>query len=106
MAQISYNDFFKKKNKIPKIGGEPKIATGLYPGWSGLKPQFTDPRPPAPNPEGPSWGPLPTSLGRWNGTYLVGGEVVLPYTVAGVDIFEKPSSIRKDAEVAFTRPSG
>jgi mono/diheme cytochrome c family protein len=103
MAQISYNDFFNKNNKIPTIGGDPKIATGQYPGWGGEKPQFTDPRPPATHPGDLPWGPLPAEKGRWNGTYLVGKEVVLAYTVAGVDIFENPGSIKKEGEVAFTR---
>src|SRR5690606_36232412 len=35
MAQISYNDFHMKDNELPIIGGDPKIATGLYPGWGG-----------------------------------------------------------------------
>jgi cytochrome c2 len=103
MAQISYNDFHMKDNELPIIGGDPKIATGLYPGWSGSNPAFEDPRPPGPNPKGPSWGPLPQEMGRWNGIYLVGSELVMSYQVQDTEIFEKPGSIQMDNEIGFTR---
>lgn len=103
MAQISYRDFHNKDNLIPVIAGQPKIATGLYPGWTSGEPSFADPRPPAPNPDGPSWGPLPQELARWNGIYLDGQEVVLSYTVNNTGIFEKPGSVKADGEIAFTR---
>lgn len=103
MAQISYNDFHEKDNQLPVIGGDPKIATGLYPGWGGPEPQFADPRPAGPNPEGPAWGPLPVEIGRWDGIYLIGGEVVMAYTAQDTEIFEKPGSISLEDETAFTR---
>lgn len=103
MAQISYNDFHMKDNQLPVIGGEAKIATGLYPGWGGAEPGLTDPRPPGPNPDGPPWGPLPVEIGRWNGIYLIGEEVVMAYQVQDAEIFEKPGSIGIDGEVGFTR---
>src|SRR5699024_9963592 len=93
MAQISYRDFHNKDNKIPEPLGTPQIATGLYPGWMGANPSFTDPRPPAPNPDGPSWGPVSPEKGRWNGVYLQGDQVVLSYSVRGTDIYEKPGII-------------
>ncbi len=102
MAQISYRDFHNKNNQIPEISGEPKIATGLYPGWSGSDQEFTDPRPPAQNND-TSWGPIPQEMGRWNGVYLEGRDVVLSYTVQGTDIYEKPGSMSADRETAFTR---
>ncbi|MFC4871758.1 DUF6797 domain-containing protein [Negadavirga shengliensis] len=111
MAQISYNDFYEKKNRIPVIGGDPQLATGLYPGWFGQNPDFSDPRPPAPDPESPSWGPIPEDIGRWNGIYVLGNETVMSYVVKGTDVFEKPGSLVKDGVTAFTRtfriaPSG
>lgn len=105
MAQISYRDFHNKDNLIPTIAGQPQIATGLYPGWITGEPSFTDPRPPAPNPDGPSWGPLPQEVGRWNGVYLDGQDVVLSYSVGNTEIHEKPGSVRADSAgtQAFTR---
>ncbi|CAN5338166.1 hypothetical protein BH23BAC1_BH23BAC1_07090 [soil metagenome] len=103
MAQISYNDFFNKDNKLPVIGGDPKIATGLYAGWTVREPQFSDPRPAGLHPDAPSWGPLPQNIGRWNGLYLQGRETVLAYTVGDMELFEKPGSIKLEEETGFTR---
>lgn len=103
MAQISYNDFYEKKNQIPVIGGDPQLATGLYPGWSGQNPDFLDPRPAAPDPESPSWGPLPEDLGRWNGIYVMGNETVMSYEVKGTEVYEKPGSMLSEGVTAFTR---
>lgn len=103
MGQISYNDFHNKDNEIPTVLGKPKIATGLYPGWSGPEPEFTDPRPPRTDVNAPTWGPVPEEIGRWNGVYLQGQDVVMSYTVQNTDVYEKPGSIRHQDEVAFTR---
>ncbi|MDR8392435.1 c-type cytochrome [Aliifodinibius sp. S!AR15-10] len=103
MGQISYRDFHNKDNEIPLIAGDPQIATGLYPGWMGAEPEFTDPRPPAPNPDGPSWGPLPLELGRYNGLYMDGQEVLLSYTAQNTDIYEKPGVVSTNGVKAFTR---
>ncbi len=103
MAQISYKDFYEKKNEIPRIGGTPHFATGQYPGWSLGEPRFEDPRPANPYPGAPSWGPLDASEARWNGHYLVGDKLILSYEVGGVDILELPGS-QKDGELQlFTR---
>ncbi len=103
MGQISYRDFHNKDNEIPLIAGQPQIATGLYPGWMGENPRFRDPRPTAPNPDGPSWGPLPLELGRWNGIYLDGKDIVMSYTVQNTDIYEKPGVVTLDGAKAFRR---
>ncbi len=103
MAQISYRDFHNKSNQIPVIGGDPKLATGLYPGWMGAAPDFTDPRPPSPNPDSPKWGAIPQEMGRWNGVYLHGGDVMLSYTVRGANIYEKPGSVNFEGAIGFTR---
>src|SRR5690606_27639056 len=103
MAQISYNDFHEKNNQIPVVGGDPKIATGLYPGWSGASPVLMDPRPGPSHPDALRWGPLPREMGRWNGVYRLGQEVVLAYEVLGADIYEKPGSLQTASGPAFTR---
>jgi len=103
MAQISYNDFHNKDNLLPVVGGEVKLATGQYAGWTAGTPKFNDPRPPASHPDGLPWGPLPQELGRWNGVYLVDEGVVLSYTIQGTDILEKPGVVNVGQEQAFTR---
>lgn len=103
MAQISYRDFFNKDNQIPTILGDPKIATGHYPGWAAGALDFTDPREPSAHPDEPSWGPMPQELGRWNGVYVSDDGPVLSYTIQNVDIYEMPSSIRLDGETLFAR---
>lgn len=103
MAQVSYNDFQNKDNQIPEIAGEPKIATGLYPGWAGHQPLFVDPRPQAPFPNAPPWGPIPANLGRWNGVFLAGRDLVMSYSVQNTDIYEMPSSVKIEGETIFTR---
>ncbi|WP_373494740.1 DUF6797 domain-containing protein [Aquiflexum sp.] len=103
MAQISYRDFHNKDNLLPVIGGDPKIANGLYAGWGGPEHQFADPRTPPINPDLLSWGPLPVEIGRWNGIFLSGNEVLLSYTVGDTEVTEKPGTIRSENETTFTR---
>lgn len=103
MAQISYRDFFNKDNQIPRISGEPMIATGHYPGWMAGSPTFTDPREPSEHPNDPSWGPIPGELGRWNGVYVSDAGPVLSYTIRDVDIYELPGSIKSGDETILTR---
>ncbi|MDZ7690937.1 MAG: DUF6797 domain-containing protein [Balneolaceae bacterium] len=103
MAQVSYRDFHNKSNEFPVVLGDPQVATGLYPGWSAGAPQFSDPRPPSPGPDLPSWGPIPAEMGRWNGVHVEGKEAVLSYTVSGTEILEKPGSITSETNTAFTR---
>src|SRR5690606_15257987 len=103
MAQISYDDFFNKGDKIPTILGTPKIATGEYAGWMIDTPNFTDPRNPPGN-DGPHhFGPLPDQMGRWNGVYLKGDDVGLSYTIGTTNIMEHPGSMRFGEETAFSR---
>lgn len=103
MAQVSYSDFFNKEDKIPTILGDPKIATGEYPGWSLRAPSFVDPRNP-PDQSGPHrYGPIPSELGRWNGVYLQGDAVGLSYAIGETNILEMPGSVRFGEETAFLR---
>src|SRR5690625_2446412 len=70
MAQISYDDFFNKRNKFPKVLGKPKIGTGIYPGWESRKSTWEDPREKIPQHRNYAWGPVPESVGRYGGLYL------------------------------------
>lgn len=103
MAHISYEEPGNKANDIPRVLGTPILATGLYPGWQGEKPAFSDPRPAGYNPQEVGRGPLPDRLGRWNGLYLAGQQVVLTYSVLGTDVAEQPGSIRVGDEVGIVR---
>src|SRR5690606_8712118 len=69
-AQVSYRDFFKKNNnELPYILGTPKIATGMYAGWSANTPVFKDVRGSDQLTEGMYWGPVPAKIGQWKGLY-------------------------------------
>ncbi|NHE56273.1 c-type cytochrome [Cyclobacterium sp. GBPx2] len=103
MAQVSYDDFHNKGNQLPTIGGDPKIATGTYPGWSAGNPVHADPRRPSPHPQSPPWGPISPELGRWNGIYTLEDKVVLSYQVAGIEIKEYPGSLVREENSFFTR---
>jgi hypothetical protein len=81
MPQVSYKDYYNKGNKIAVIAGQPKLATGLYPGWSTGKPVFEDPREAEKVENIPVWGPIAPALGRWNGVYVYGNQAVLSYRV-------------------------
>jgi len=103
MAQISYKDFFNKNNKVTTVTGDPKIATGLYPGWSTGKPVFEDIRPTPEHPNEIKWGAMPAEKGRWKGVYVYGQKAVLNYSVGNANVYELPGSIRFDDQIAFTR---
>ncbi len=103
MAQISYDDFYNKGNQIPKIAGDPKVATGSYPGWSSGKPLFSDPRTPSPHPQSPAWGAIPAEIGRYEGIYTLGEQAVIAYSVGETRIHELPGSLKQEEMTAFTR---
>lgn len=103
MAQVSYHNFFERNRTLPALPAPPHLVTGLYPGWNAGEPLLSDPRPPAPHPDEPSWGPLPEDIGRWNGVYVTDEGPVLSYTIDGVDIYETPGSIESGEETLFTR---
>lgn len=103
-AQVSYANFFKEnKDELPKVLGTPAIATGLYAGWSIDSPYFQDPRPSSQEVEGWRWGPVPTTIGRWNGAYIHGNSVVLSYSIGSTDIVELPGSEISEGLTVFTR---
>ena len=103
MAPVSYHEAGNKQNGVPRVLGRPVFGTGIYPGWTSGEPQFTDPRPPAPDPGEVGRGPLPEALGRWNGLHVVDSGVVLDYTVGETDVLEQPSSVETSGEVGIVR---
>lgn len=104
MAQISYNDFFNKKNKFPNVLGDPKIATGLYPGWTVNQAGYDDPRVKEPPYDKNPWGPVPTSLGRWEGIELEdSNSLALHYSIGGTAIRELPGQKSFGNESVFIR---
>lgn len=73
----------------PQPLGTVWIANGIYPGWqSGERPQFVDPREPAPSPEEVGRGPIPERMGRFDAVRLIKNGVTLEYTVERTAIAE------------------
>jgi hypothetical protein len=103
MAQVSYQEAGNKANAIPRVLGQPSFTNGMYAGWMGDAPSFSDPRPAGPNPQDPGRGPLPAREARWNGVYVVGDKAVLSYTVHGTEIHEQPGSVSAQGETGFVR---
>ncbi len=81
---------------FPSVAGPQQFSTPQLPGWVSSKDGFKDPRT-------DPYGPISASLGRWDGLYVVGMEVVLSYTVHGTKIYEYPSSVTKDGATGFVR---
>jgi len=104
MAQISYDDFFNKKNKFPLVLGDPKIATGIYPGWRVNQAAYDDPRVKEPPYDVNPWGPIPSSLGHWEGIELEdSNSLALHYSVGGTKIRELPGQTSFGNESVFIR---
>jgi len=100
MAQVSYDDFFNKNNKLATIAGVPQLATGSYAGWVALKGVPSTFAVPAAKTD---WLPLPAAEARWKGVYTYGDRVGLNYTVGQTEILEVPGSLRFSGQTAFTR---
>jgi cytochrome c2 len=103
MAQVSYDDFHNKGNQIPKIGGDPKLATGSYPGWSTEEPMMEDPRKESPHPDSPPWGAIPAEIGRYEGVYTIEDQVILSYMVGNKYVYELPGSSIHEGLQLFRR---
>lgn len=103
MAQISYDDFFNKNNKFPQILGDPKWATGLYPGWEIKKAMRQDPRDKNPADRNYAWGPIPDTQGRYEGLYPQDDGVILEYRVDEVLIREKLTTDHFEGGTIFVR---
>lgn len=80
----------------PAIIGVQAFGTKQGPGWANAKGEFVDSR------QEP-FGPLPKEWCRWDGMYVNGSNVVLAYTVLGSKIFEQPSSVSANGDLAFVR---
>tara|TARA_R110002049_G_scaffold15981_2_gene64515 strand:+ start:5364 stop:8156 length:2793 start_codon:yes stop_codon:yes gene_type:complete len=100
LPQISYQDYFNKENYVPEISGNPKMVSGVYPGWSVGSPTFKEVRKENQHREGFYWGPIPEKYGRWNGVYVHGNKALLSYSIGDAEIIEMPGS--EDRSV-FTR---
>ncbi|EEF60881.1 DUF6797 domain-containing protein [Pedosphaera parvula] len=80
----------------PSVAGDQKFATKNMPGVSDENGSFADTR-------ADIFRPVPEKVGRWNGLYLDGENVVLSYTVDGTKILEMPASVAADGQVGFVR---
>lgn len=103
MPHVSYQEPKNKKNDVTQLLGEPLLATGIYPGWKSPTAPFADPRPAGPNPAEVGRGPLAEELGRYQGLFVAGDEVVLNYRVGETEFFERPGSLGSEAAVAVSR---
>ncbi|MFK7847568.1 MAG: DUF6797 domain-containing protein [Rhodothermales bacterium] len=103
MPQVSYHKAGNKKNGIPEILGTPITATGLYPGWQGATPSFTDPRAEGPNPTEAGRGPISPSEGRWHGVYVHDNHAILSYEIKGTGIAERMTSIVAENQTGIIR---
>src|SRR5690606_11416414 len=103
LPQVSYHDFFNKKNTIPQIAGTPVFTNGSYAGWSIGESVPRDYRPESQHREGFTWGPLPEDFGRWEGVYVYEDKVILSYRVKSTLVKELPGIVRLDNDAVFVR---
>lgn len=103
LPQVSYHDFFNKKNTIPQIAGTPVFTNGSYAGWSIGESVPRDYRPESQHREGFTWGPLPEDFGRWEGVYVYEDKVILSYRVKSTLVKELPGIVRLDNDAVFLR---
>lgn len=91
--------FIGDHGRNPAIRGTQKWYTQKAPGWAGPDGTFKDPRTDVS-------GPLPHDWARFKGIYRNGNQVVLSYTVGGVEVLETPSMTKASddaGDVAFRR---
>lgn len=81
--------------EFPSPDGYIHFSTSQRPGWS-RDGNFADPRP---------WryGPIPHTLGAYEGLYLHGNRVVFSYRIGDSDILESPGFERVGGQPIFTR---
>ena len=82
-------------NGAANPAGPLEFSTRVGPGWAKAD-SFSDPRP-------GQFGPLPEDWAHYKGLYRHGQQIVLSYSVGGVDVLELPGSAKYDNSVAFTR---
>jgi mono/diheme cytochrome c family protein len=77
------------QSPLPQPDGTVWAASGIYPGWQrGFRPDFDDPREPAPSPEEVGRGPLPESAGRFKAVRMTRRGAILEYTAGDADVRE------------------
>ncbi|MEO6002363.1 MAG: DUF6797 domain-containing protein [Opitutus sp.] len=79
----------------PTPDGFAQFATGPRPGWS-RDGKFTDPR-------ARPYGPVPATLGHYQGLYLHGDRVVFSYRIGAAGVLETPGFERLETRPVFTR---
>jgi|Laugresbdmm110sn_2_1035109.scaffolds.fasta_scaffold03962_2 plastocyanin len=79
----------------PTPDGFSHHTTGPRPGWSRNK-NFTDPR-------SRPYGPVPATVGRYQGLYLHGDRVVFSYRIGAVQVLDAPGFERLENRPVFTR---
>ncbi|MGK0187391.1 MAG: hypothetical protein ACI9R3_003178 [Verrucomicrobiales bacterium] len=113
IATLSYDVDFRKapggQDNLPKIIGDFLFGNAVEPGWlvreSGKPIDFSDPRASAPALDEPGRGPLPQSLGRFDGIRMIKGNpgCQLEYTVADAHVKERvyasPDGILRKFEI-------
>ncbi|HTI70408.1 MAG TPA: DUF6797 domain-containing protein [Candidatus Limnocylindria bacterium] len=81
----------------PAIMGNQAFGTATVPGVTGPDGAFRDPR-------SEPFGPVDSSIVRWDGIHLDGMDVQLNYTVGGgTKVHEQPSSVSKNEQIGFVR---
>ena len=78
------------------IDGESVFDTRMVPGWLGEGMVFNDPRT-------EPFGPVPKTLGSYDGYYISGDQVGLTYTVMGSSILEQPAAVNHNGATAIVR---
>jgi glucose/arabinose dehydrogenase/plastocyanin len=79
----------------PAPDGFAHFSTAPRPGWS-RNGRFTDPRP-------RPYGPVPATIGRYQGLHLHGDRVVFSYLLVATPVLEMPGFERLDSRPVFTR---
>lgn len=85
-----------KHGDHPSVAGDLQFSTKRTPGVTDANGTFTDVRP-------EPFGPVPETVGHWNGFYLQGNDVVLSYNAGETKILETPTSVAEGGQVAIAR---
>jgi glucose/arabinose dehydrogenase len=88
----------------PSIKGTQLFGTKIAPGWAGPDGRLDDPRPRTKD-QGADmpYGPLPREWAKYKGLYAHGDQVVLSYTLGGVDVLELPGVEKVGESTVITR---
>ncbi|MEM6646678.1 MAG: DUF6797 domain-containing protein [Bacteroidota bacterium] len=103
MPHVSYHEPGNKRNGAVHLRQPPMLATGVYPGWLTDMAPFIDPRLEGPNPDEAGRGPLPSSIGTWNGVHVHGDRAVLDYSIRGARVLEQVDALVVDSHAVAVR---